>query len=38
MKILVIEDEAIKYIEVQEALEYSGVREPDHVRNQQNTG
>ena len=27
--------EAIKYIEVQKALEYSGVREPDHVRNQE---
>lgn len=35
MKILVIEDEAIKYIEVQKAIEYSGVREPEHVRNQE---
>lgn len=34
MKILVLEDEPDKYFEVQRALEYSGVSEIDHARNQ----
>lgn len=35
MKILVLEDEADKYLEVRKALEYSGVSEIDRVKNQE---